>query len=347
MIPIASDPLSPEVEAANAQIMDMTYRELLYQRFVCVATKLGIPDILKDQELGSDEIARKMSMHPGAMYRFLRGLSSAGIVSELPERRFALTLLGSRLRSDVPCSMRGLVIFMGEPFYLRTWEQLDYSLRTGKPAFDNMHGMTFFDYACQHPEISLLFDEMLTSITRWEAQVVVNAFDFSSFHNLVDVAGGQGTLLTAILKVNPQGHGVLFDLPSVIDGARKHIEDEGLTQRCDVVAGDFFQAVSPGGDGYILKYIIHDWDEKSVVTILKNCRKAMSKNVKLLVIEAVVPPPEEPHYSKYMDVEMLLLHGGRERTLKEYETLLNQMGFKVTRMVPTEGNLSIIEAIPV
>jgi len=351
-MPNTTDSLPPGALDANAQIMEMTYTALLYHRFVYVAAKLGIPDLFHDGELGSDEIAQATGMHPGALYRFLRGLSSAGIVSELPGRRFTLTLLGSALRKDAPCSMRGWVIFSGEPLYLRTWEELIYSIQTGKPAFDKIHGMSFFEYARQHPETSLFFDEALASITLWEAQTVANAFDFSHLRTLVDIAGGQGTLLTTILKTNPQLHGVLFELPSVVEGARKHIEREGLMHRCDVITGDFFHAVPQGGDAYILKYIIHDWDEKSIVTILKNCRKAMPKEARLLVVEAVIPPPGEPHYAKYMDVEMLLLHGGQERTLKEYEVLLNQVQFKLVRVVPTQGPagpepLSIIEAVPV
>lgn len=337
----------PEAALLSAQILEMSYTALVVYRAVYVAAKLGIPDLLQDGQLSSDEIAQATGTHPRALYRLLRALSSAGIVSESQDRRFALTPVGGMLRSDVPGSMRAWVIFSGEAFYLQAWQELLYSIQTGKPAWDKIHGMAFFDYLRQHSEAALPFDEAMTGFSHGEAQAVVSAFDFSCFRTVVDVGGGHGTLLTTILKANPQLHGVLFDQPQVVEGARSRVTSEGLMHRCDIVAGDFFQSIPCGGDAYILKYIIHDWDEEHGLTILKNCRQAMTDEARLLVVETVIPSPGEPHYAKYQDLEMLILLGGQERTVEEYAALFDRAQFKLARVVNTQEYLSIIEAIPV
>jgi hypothetical protein len=346
-MPNPPDSLPPNALSASAHILHLSFTALVIARAVYVAAKLGIPDLLQDQQLRSEELAQATGMQPGALYRLLRALSSAGIVSEFPERRFALTPVGRVLRSDVPGSMRALVLFCGEPFYLQAWQEILYSIQTGKPAWDKVHGMAVFDYYRQHPEDARIFDEAMTSLSWAEAHAVVNAFDFSGFRTLVDVGGGHGTLLTTILHAHPQLHGIVFDQPHVVAGARSRIAREALTPRCDVVAGDFFQAVPHGGDAYILKSIIHDWDDEQSVAILTNCRQAMTAEARLLVVETVVPPPGEAHYAKYQDLEMLVMLGSQERTVEEYTALLRQAQFELVRVVPTQEPLSIIEAVPV
>ena len=346
-MPNSADSLPPNALPASAQILHMSYTALVIARAVYVAAKLGIPDLLQDRQRSSEEIAQATGMHPGALYRLLRALSSAGVMSEFPERRFALTPVGHVLRSDVPGSMRALVVFCGESFYLQAWQEILYSIQTGKPAWDKVHGMAFFDYYHQHPEDARIFDEAMTSLSWAEAHAVVRAYDFSRFRTLVDVGGGHGTLLTTILHAHPQLHGIVFDQPEVIEGARSHIASEALTPRCDVVAGDFFQAVPRGGDAYMLKSIIHDWDDEQSVALLTNCRQAMTAAARLLVIETVVPPPGEAHYAKYQDLEMLVLLGSQERTVEEYTALLRRAQFELVRVVPTQEPLSIVEAVPV
>lgn len=339
--------LPPNSLSASAQIMEMGFTALVTYRAVYAAAKLGIPDQLQEQQRGSDEIAQATGMHPGALYRLLRTLGSAGIVTEFPERRFALTPLGTALRGDVPGSLRAWVIFSGEAFYLQAWQEILYSIQTGKPAWDKVHGMTVFDYFRQHSHAALIFDEAMTSLSHGRAQALVSAFDFSRFHTLVDVGGGHGILLTTILKAYSQLHGVLFDQPQVVEGARSIIASEGLTLRCEIVGGDFFQTVPPGGDAYILKSVIHDWDDELSVVILKNCRQAMTKEARLLLVETIVPSTGEPHYAKYNDLEMLVVLGGQERTLEEYAGLFKQAQFELIGVVPTNGPLSIVEAVPV
>jgi hypothetical protein len=187
----------------------------------------------------------------------------------------------------------------------------------------------------------------MTSLSWAEAHAVVRAFDFSRVRTLVDVGGGHGTLLTTSLHAHPQLHGILFDQPQVVEGARRRIASEGLTPRCDVVAGDFFRAVPRGGDAYLLKSIIHDWDDEHSVAILNNCRQAMAQEARLLVVETVIPPPGEPHYATYQDLEMLVMLGSQERTVEEYAALLRRAQFELVRVVPTQEPLSIVEAVPV
>ena len=346
-MPDPTDPLPPNMLPASAQILHMSFTALVIARAVYVAAKLGIPDLLQDQQRSSEELAQATGMHPGVLYRLLRALSSAGVMSEFPDRCFALTPVGHVLRSDVPGSMRALVVFCGEPFYLQAWQEILYSIQTGKPAWDNVHGMAVFDYYRQHPEDARIFDEAMTSLSWAEAHAVVRAYDFSRFRTLVDVGGGHGTLLTMILNANLQLHGIVFDQPQVVEGARSQIAREGLTSRCDVVAGDFFQAVPRGGDAYLLKSVIHDWDDEQSVALLTNCRQAMTAEARLLVIETVVPPPGEAHYAKYQDLEMLVMLGSQERTVEEYTALLRRAQFELVRVVPTQEPLSIVEAVPV
>jgi O-methyltransferase domain len=243
--------------------------------------------------------------------------------------------------------MRGLVIFTGAPFYLQAWQEFLYSIQTGKPAWEKVHGMPFYDYLRQHPEAGTIFAEALTSLSEGEAEALAAAYDFSRFRTLVDVGGGQGKLLTTILKATPSLRGVLFDQPEVVEAARELIASVGLTDRCERVAGDFFQSVPPGGDVYILKYILQDWDDERSGMILKNCRQAMTKDTTLLIIAPVIPPPGQPHYAKFEDLEMLVLEGSEDRTVEEYATLLDRAQFKLARVVNTQAYLSIIEAIPV
>ena len=242
---------------------------------------------------------------------------------------------------------RAFVLFAGEPCHLQTWQEILYSLQTGKPSWDKVHGIPFFEYIGQHRQIGTIFDEAMTDLSHGETQAVASAYDFSHFRTLVDVGGGQGSLLTTVLEANPQLRGVLFDLPRIVEEARSHIASEGLKHRCDVVAGDLSRSVPRGGDAYILKYILHHFDDENSVAILKNCRQAMMEDARLLVVEAIVPPHGEPHFAKYQDLEMLVLVGGQERTLEEYSALFAQAQFKLVRVVPTQEYSSIIDAVPV
>jgi len=207
--------------------------------------------------------------------------------------------------------------------------------------------LSFFEYLRQNSETAQLFDQAMTSLSQGEALAVTRAYDFSRFRRIVDIGGGHGTLLATILHANPGLRGVLFDQPRVAEAARKHIADAGLTDRCEIVGGDFFQAVPPGGDAYIMKYIIHDWDDEHSLELLTNCRRAMTTEARLLIVETVVPAPGEAHFAKVQDLEMLILLGSQERTLEEYAGLLAGAGFRVSSVTPTEEPHSIVEALPI
>jgi len=326
-------------------MLDMTYTALVNARAIFAAAKLGIPDRLQDAPCASDDIARATGTDPDALYRLLRALANAGILTESEDHRFALTLLGATLRSDAPGSLRAWVLFSGESFYLQAWQEILYSICTGTPAWNKAHGTSFFEFLRQHPEEAAIFDQAMTSISGGEAPAIVAAYDFSAFQKLVDVGGGRGTLLMTILEANPKLRGILYDQYQVAAGARQQIEAKGFAERCEIVDGDFFESVPSGADAYILKYIIHDWDDDKSLVILRNCHRAMAKEGKLLIVETIIPPPGELHLAKVQDLEMLILLGSRERTREQYEALLRQAGFKLVRIVPTREPLSIIEAV--
>jgi SAM-dependent methyltransferase len=312
-------------------------------RAIYIAAKLGIADHMRDVHKTADELAAATGTHAPSLYRVLRALASVDVFAEDGKGRFALTPLGATLQTDVPGSMRAFAtVELGEEHY-PAWGALMHSVRTGEIAFDHVFGMPVWEFFAQHPENAKTFNDAMTGMTLAVNDAVLSAYDFSPIRKIVDVGGGHGSLIASILKLNPHMKGVLLDAKPVIEGARRRVEAEGLTNRCDVVAGDFFESVPGGGDAYILKWIIHDWDDQRSVTILKNCHRAMVENAKLLLVEAVVPAGGEPHISKFVDLNMLVMTGGRERTADEYRSLLGASGFRLTRIAATDSPMSVIE----
>jgi ubiquinone/menaquinone biosynthesis C-methylase UbiE len=236
---------------------------------------------------------------------------------------------------------------LGEEQY-RAWGEFMHSVQTGGSSFEHIYGMNLFEYLTQNPESAKIFDEAMTNASAIESAALAASYDFSSIQTLVDVAGGEGLLIASILKSNPTLKGVLFDQPYVIERAKRFLEAEGVLERCHLAAGNFFESVPEGGDAYILKYIIHDWDDERAMAILKQCHKVMPDNGKLLVAEKVIPPGNEPFMGKFFDLHMLVMtSGGRERTEAEYRALFEKAGFKLTRIVPTQREVRIIEGIRV
>jgi hypothetical protein len=269
-----------------------------------------------------------------------------GVFAEDAEGRFVLTPLAEGLRADAPASMRAFIMMMGEDWHWRAWGELLESVRTGQSAFEHVFGCGLFAYFAARPEAARVFDAAMTSRTDQEKAAVLAAYDWPA-GTIVDVGGGVGALLAAILARRPDAHGVLFDLPHVTTDATERIEQAGVSQRCKVVAGDFFQEVPPGGDLYLLKKIIHDWDDQHALAILRNCRAAIADGGRLLVIEHVLAPGNAPSWGKLLDLQMLVVtHGGRERSEAEYRALLRQAGFELERVIPTASITSLIEAVP-
>lgn len=315
-------------------------------RAVYVIAKLGIPDLLKSGPKTAEELASATEMHAPSLYRILRALASVGVVTRDEGRRFAQTPVSETLVTDAPGSLRWFAVSeLGQEHY-PAWGNLMHSVKTGEIAFDNFFGVDIWKYFQQNPEDAAVFNNSMSSVTAVTNEAITSLYDFSGFKKLVDVGGGHGGLITSLLKSNPAMKGVLFDAPQVIEGARARIEAAGLAERCETVAGDFFKAVPEGGDAYIMKWIIHDWDDERAITILKNCRNQMPANGRLILVDCVVPETDEPHFSKFIDLNMLVMTGGKERTEKEFEELLAAAGFKLLRVIPTELPTSIVEGAP-
>jgi ubiquinone/menaquinone biosynthesis C-methylase UbiE len=279
------------------------------------------------------------------MYRLLRALTSKKIFAELEDGTFRLTPSGELLRVGVPNSVRDVVLFMGEEWHWRVWGHLLYSVQTGKAAWEHVHGSEIFTWLAEHPEEGEVFNRAMTAFSQSAASAIVEAYDFSGLNVLADIAGGHGRLLSGILASNPRLKGILFDQPQVIEGAGKIIERNGLSGRIELVTGDFFESIPAGADAYLMKHIIHDWDDERAVKILRNIQRVIPQGGKLLLAELVVPIGNDPHFSKIMDLEMLVSPGGRERTASEFESLFAQSSFRLTRVIPTASPLCIIEGV--
>jgi hypothetical protein len=313
------------------------------QAALTLAANLGIADLLAEGPQGIDTLARETATHSPSLYRVLRLLSSVGVFSEIDGGRFAQTAISELLRSGGPDSLHSWVRMTGLPVWPQIFAEALHSVRTGEPAFKQVVGTEFFAYLAAHPNVGDVFNAAMGDFGRGVANAVAQAYDFSDVGTLVDVGGGHGTLLSTILVGNAHLKGVLFDLPHVAAGARELMASVGLTDRCEVRGGDFFAGVPAGGDAYILSWIIHDWDHDRAATILKRCRQAMTTAGRVLLVEAVIPPANEPHAGKIMDFVMLTALGGQERTSDQYEELLREGGFRLSTVVPTASPMSIIE----
>lgn len=313
-------------------------------QMVHVAAKLGIADQLKDGPRTVQQLAAATGSHADSLYRLLRTLAGFGVFAEEDGPRFRLTPAAELLRTGVPGSLRSTALVMGEDWVWRPWGSLLHSIKTGETAFNHLYGKGAFDWLQEHPAEARMFDEFQAEGTRRSADAVAHAYDFSSASTVVDVGGGAGVLLAAILRRNPNTRGVLFDLDHVAQAARSAVEPQ-IAARCEFKGGDFFQSVPTGGDVYVLKYIIHDWEDGRSREILSNCRKAMAPKARLLLVEELLCGPNQPCQAKVSDINMLVRVGGRNRTEQEYRTLLDSVGFSVARVLPAQGDLHVIEAL--
>jgi hypothetical protein len=313
---------------------------------VYVAAKLALADLLVNGPKSADDLAQLTKTHSRSLYRLLRALSCHGVFHEHADGRFCNNELSECLRSDNPASQRAFVLMSGEEHY-RAWGELEFSIRTGKTAFDEVFGKPVFDYLADHPEQAKIFDDAMVGVHGTEATAICDAYDFSGLKTLVDVGGGNGSLLRAILKRTPRLNGILFDLPHVVDRAKAAIVADGLGERCAVIGGDFFQAVPAGHDGYLMRHIIHDWDEEKCDIILGHIRKGIAKSGKLLLGEGVIGERNTPSFLPMLDLTMLTLPGGMERTESEYQELLRRNGFGLRRVLRTRTEVCVLESEPV
>ncbi len=327
---------SPQ-EQINRMLTGYWVSQALY-----VAAKLGLADLLKNGHKTAEDLASATACHPRSVYRLLRGLASVGVFAEDDQRRFSLTPLADCLRSDGPGSQRSLAIMTGEEHY-QAFGQLLFSVQTGKTAFDKIYGMPVFDFLQNNPEQAKIFDAAMVGVHGRETATMLDAYDFTGIKVLADIGGGNGSVLTTVLKKYPAMRGILFDLPGVVERAKANIQAAGLADRCQAVGGSFFEAVPAGADAYVMRHIIHDWDTPKSTTILRNIHKAMDKESRLLVVESVIPPGNDPSFGKLLDLTMLVIPGGQERTEQEYRELYESAGFRLTRIVPTAAEVSVIE----
>jgi len=325
-------------------------------RVVHVAAQLGLADRLADGPKDAAVLASETGSHAPSLHRLLRALASLGVVDEHESGRFALTPLGEQLRTGVPGSLRNLALMFGGERAWRCWGDLLHCVQTGQSAMHHLYGMGSFELLATLPQQAAIFNEAMAEITRDVARAVVATYDFTQFREIVDVGGGNGTLIAAILASAPSLCGIVFDLPTGNAEASRQLAGAGVATRCRVVAGDFFESVPTGADAYILKSIIHDWDDDQSVAILQKCRNAISPSGKLLLVERVMPTRMEvvPTHQRMamLDMNMMAMPGGRERTESEYRTLLAAAGFALSHIVSLAAvsarvDVSIIEAIPV
>jgi hypothetical protein len=315
-------------------------------RLIHVAAKLKLADLLKDGPRTAAHLATATGVHAPALYRVLRALASVGVFAETKSGRFKLNPLAATLQTGVPASLRGWALMINEKYTWDAWEELLHGVKTGEIPFLKAHGVPPFEYLEKHPDDLEVFGESMTSLSGTENPTISAAYKFSAVRTLVDVGGGHGSLLATILKANPKLKGVLFDQPSVIARAQKdqHVTAKGIAERCKLESGSFFEAVPAGADAYMMKYILHDWNDEQCVKILENCRDAMNPKGKVLVVDNVIPPGNDPNWGKLLDIQMLII-GGRERTKKEFSVIFAQAGLKMTRVVPTKCPLCIVEGV--
>lgn len=324
---------------AHAPVLELVMNGLLAQA-VHTVTARGIPDLLAEGPRSSAELAGQVGAAPVPLHQVLRALAGTGYLRTGPDGRFALTPLGETLCTGHPSSARDLVLTMVGPTLWQALGRFGEAVDTGRPGVELAFGHSFFEHLHADPETAASFNRMMVTVHGTEPAAVAAGYDFSGIGHLVDVGGGIGTMLRAVLGTHPGVRGTLFDLPAVLEQA-----DLGeVADRCDTAAGSFFEGVPAGADAYLLSHIVHDWGEDDVRTILGHCRDGLAEDGRVLIVEMVLPDGDEPHPGRLLDLAMLALVGGRERTAAEYATLLADAGLELVRVVPTGSAVSVVEA---
>jgi hypothetical protein len=310
----------------------------------CLA-QLGIPDLVEDGPKSTEHLATKTNTNPHALYRLLRATACVGVLAEGPEGTFSETPMSAALRSNANPSLRALAIMGGREWHGRGWSHLEYCVRTGKQALDDIYGVHIFEYLRQHPEEARIFDDAMTGLSMISGPAVAQAYSFEGIHSIVDVAGGHGLLLATILARNPHMKGTLYEAPHVLEGSRRGPLTP-VMDRCTLTSGDMFSSVPAGADAYMMKHIIHDWPDDACIRILTACRKGVNPGGKLLVMDEVIQPGNDFSPGKFLDLQMLIFPGGWERTEKQFRDLFAASGWRLSRIIPTIASESIVEGVP-
>lgn len=326
------------------RILQMCFASLLTQ-LIGVAAELAVADLLAQGPRPVDELAARTGTQPDGLYRVLRALAGQGIFTEVAPRTFGLTPAAAVLRQDVPGSMRDLARYFGMPARNHAFVELLHAVRTGEPAFDHVHGTDYWTYLADHPGDAAIFDNAMGNLARQVHAVALSACDLSDTRLLVDVGGGHGHLTAALLDRYRQLRAVVFDLPHVVAGAETVLADAGVADRADIAAGDFFTAVPEGGDSYVLSMILHDWDDARAIAILANVRRAMDPGGKVIVVDAILPDGDHPHLGKLLDIVMLTVLPGRERTEAEFAALFQAAGLRHVETRAPSSPTSVLVAV--
>lgn len=344
-IPAVDATPAPAAPSAPEQLVQML-AGFWVARSLSVAARIGVADHVSDDARPVEELALATGTHAPSLYRLLRALAGVGVFREEAGRRFGHSPVSELLRTGRPDSMRAIADSIFGGCHYRAWGDLEHSVRTGEIAFDHAFGTGVWDHYALHEDEQSVFDDAMSEFTALFNPAIVKAYDFSRLHTLVDVGGGHGALLASILKENPGVRGILFDQPHVAEGAGRRFAKEGLATRCQAFGGNFFQLVPAGADAYLMKFILHDWNDEQAATILRNVHKAALPGARLLVVEMVVPPDNaEPSLARLGDVNMLVMTGGRERTEEEFAQLFELAGFDLVKVHKTEGPMCVIEGI--
>lgn len=311
-----------------------------------VVAVLGVADHVTEEGTAAATLAQMTNSHPEALYRLLRALSSIGIFRELGDRKFGMTAMAECLKTDHPNCIRHLAVFQTQVNW-EHWAELEYCVIHGKDAIEKLYGEKHFEHWAKHPEKAEILDRAMTDMSRMECEAILAAYDFSGFETVADIGAGHGGFLSEVLKTQSRAKGLLFDLPHALEGARSFLREEGLEGRVRVETGSFFDSIPSGADAYLMKHIIHNWSDDEARTIIRNIRKVIPATGKLLLIERLIADRNFPHSSKFVDLEMLVLSSGKERTKEEYAKLLSETGFRLERIIPTVSPANVIEAVPV
>jgi len=312
---------------------------------VYAAAKLGLADVLADGPLPADEVAVEVGSSPDATFRLLRACASFGVFREGPDGRFGLTPLANALRSGTPASMRPVILMVGDPRYQLAWSGLARTVTTGTPGAAEALGEPMWDYLDRDPEFAATFNDAMSRLAALDWPTVDAAYDFTGFSTIVDIGGGHGQLLARMLVAAPAATGVLQEREALVADAEDHLREAGVLDRCRIEAGSFFDTAPPDGDLYVLRRVVHDFDDDQAAALLDNVRRHMPVGATLLLMESVVPPGNTPHFAKALDLDMMLFVGGRERTEQQFATLLDRAGFRLRRIVPTISTISLVEAV--
>lgn len=316
-------------------------------QIISVAAKLNLAEYLKNGPKTAEQLSEIIHTNPRGLHRLLRALTSLGIFEETKDGSFCTTPSAELLRDDTPGSLRSLAVLYGEEWLWQAYSELSYSVESGSPAFDFVHGQSLYVYLQQHPIAGAIFQKAMSDYSNSEASAIIQAYNFSTARMIIDIGGGHGAFLSAVLKANPNLSGTVFDLPSVIEKSITDLPSASKDLRISYFPGDFFNCVPAGGDTYMLKSVLHNWDNTACIEILKNCGKVMTQQDRILVLERVILSGNEKSEAKLFDINMLVVTGGQERTKEEYKKLFNAAGFTLTRIIPTQSPVSIIEGFPI